>query len=208
MSDFTSHMIELLGEAPKAKDLHGADRERHLLGIYRRNLKCLLPPKWPGRSAYVRVLDRQKERPKYHLIYVTTHPRGIIEFMKISESLDQIQKRVRAATKQNDRINKSKQEELFSSDELVLADDDKVNINDVELYWLKNLSSQPKIFNREKIANMLEDTDWFPGDFQRALGNLISAKKVKNLDALGKRRKNFLHLNKGGERLQLMEDNK
>lgn len=208
MSDFEAQMVDLLGEAPEVKDLHGAAREKHLLNKYRRNLKRLLPAKWPARSAYVRVLDRKKERPKYHLVYLTSHPRGIIEFMEISETLDQIQKRVRAATKQSDRVNKSKQEELFSSDEFIHADGDKVNINEVAQYWLKNLSFRPKKFGREEFADMLEETDWFPGDLQRALGNLISADKIQNLDALGKRRKNFLHFDKGGERLILAENNK
>lgn len=43
------------------------------------------------------------------------------------------------------------------------------------------------------------------GDFQRALGKLIAAGKVQNLDARGKRKKHFLHIDEGGERLQLME---
>lgn len=46
------------------------------------------------------------------------------------------------------------------------------------------------------------------GDLQRALGNLIDAGKVQNLDARGKRRKKFLHFDKGSERLQITEENK
>lgn len=208
IGDLKMQMVQLLGELPDAKDLHGAAREKHLLGVYRRNLKHLLPGKWPARSAYVRVLDRKKERPKYHLVYLTSHPRGIVEFMEISETLDQIQKRVRAATKQSDRISKTKQEELFSSDQFIHADEDKVGMEAVERYWLDHLASQPKKVGREEFADMLEETDWFPGDLQRALGNLIDAGKVQNLDARGKRRKNFLHFNEGGERLQITEENK
>ncbi|MCI0421304.1 MAG: hypothetical protein L0312_19105, partial [Acidobacteria bacterium] len=48
-------------------------------------------------------------------------------------------------------------------------------------------------------------TDWFPGDLQRALGNLIAAGKARNLDAPGKRRTKFVHVEKG-ERLQLVEE--
>lgn len=208
MNDFRTQMTELLGESPDVKDLHGAAREKHLLGVYRRNLKRLLPVRWPARSAYVRVLDRKKERPKYHLVYLTSHPRGIVEFMKISETLDQIQKRVRAATKRSDRISKTKQEELFSSDEFIHADEDKVGMEEVERYWLDHLASQPRQVGWEEFADMLEETDWFPGDLQRALGNLIDAGKVQNLDARGKRRKNFLHFDEGGERLQITEENK
>lgn len=208
MSDLKVQMVDLLGEAPEVKDLHGEAREKHLLDMYRRNLKRLLPRKWPARSAYVRVLDRKKERPKYHLVYLTSHPRGIVEFMEISETLARIQKGVRAATKQSDRIKKTGQSELFSSDELPLVEEAKVSMDEVERRWLKYLSPQPKKVGCEEFADLLEETDWFPGDFQRALGNLITAGKVKNLDARGKRRKNFLHLDKGGERLQLAEEDK
>jgi three-Cys-motif partner protein len=205
MADYQDHMVELLGEAPEVKELHGQMREKHLLDIYRRNLKRAMPDTWTARSAYVRVLDRGKERPKYHLVYLTSHPRGIVVFMEISETLGQIQKQVRAATKQSDRIKKTGQSELFSSDELPHADTDQVSMNKVEQHWLKFLSPQPKKVGLNEFSAMLEETDWFPGDLQRALGNLITAGKIKNLDARGKRMKNFLHLEKGGERLQLME---
>ena len=208
MSELKAQMVDLLGETPEVEDLHGAAREKHLLDIYRRNLKHLLPGKWPARSAYVRVLDRKKERPKYHLVYLTSHPRGIVEFMEISEALARIQKGVRAATKQSDRIKKTGQSELFSSGELPLVDEAKVSTNEVERRWLKYVSPQPKKVGCEEFADLLEETDWFPGDFQRALGNLITSGKVKNLDARGRRRKNFLHLDKGGERLQLAEVDK
>lgn len=205
MSVLKAQMIDLLGETPEVTDLHGEAREKHLLGIYRRNLKRLLPGTWRARSAYVRVLDRKKERPKYHLVYLTSHPRGIFEFMRISETLDQIQKRVRAATKQSERISKSKQEELFSSDEFLPADENKVSMEEVERYWLRYLTPHPKKVGRDEFADILEETDWFPGDLQRALGNLITTGKIQNLDARGKRRKNFLYFDKGGERLQLTE---
>ena len=125
--------------------------------------------------------------------------------MRISETLDQIQKRVRAATKQSERISKSKQEELFSSDEFLPADENKVSMEEVERYWLRYLTPHPKKVGRDEFADILEETDWFPGDLQRALGNLITAGKIQNLDARGKRRKNFLYFDKGGERLQLTE---
>lgn len=208
MREFEEDVVRLLGEAPNIADLHGAAREKHLLNTYRKNLKGLLPSaaRWPARSAYVRVLDRTKERPKYHLVYLTSHPLGIIKFMENSEALDQVQKRVRAATKQNERIKKTKTGELFSSDDYVQAEETISSIDDVERWWLQRLSRQPRRFGQAEFADILEDTDWFPGDLQRALGNLINAGKVRNLDASGKRRTKFLHLEEGGERLQLTEE--
>jgi hypothetical protein len=51
----------------------------------------------------VRVLDRERQRPKYHLVYVTTHPLGVIEFMTISENVDLVQKQVRAELRASTR---------------------------------------------------------------------------------------------------------
>ena len=60
--------------------------------------------------------------------------------------------------------------------------------------------------DRRKGANgeWIEETDWFPGDLQSALGNLINAGKVRNLDSLRKRPKKPLHWDKE-ESLNLTE---
>ncbi|MGH9461769.1 MAG: three-Cys-motif partner protein TcmP [Vicinamibacteria bacterium] len=206
IDDYQAHMIELLGEAPEVRDLHGQAREKKLLDIYRSSLKQLMPSssQWPARAAYVRVLDRTKDRTKYHLVYLTSHPHGIAVFMGISETVDLVQRRVRAATKQASRVARSGQAELFSVGEFPEAEEPPVEISDVEEFWLGRLSDEPTRFREADFANMLEETDWFPGDLQRALGNLIAAGRVRNLDAPKKRRTKFLHYEKDGERLQLV----
>ncbi len=161
--------------------------------------------KWPARSAYVRVLDRKKERPKYHLVYLTSHPRGTIEFMEISEDLDLVQKYVRASTKQDARAENSGMDDMFGTDVYVDPEQGHANLIEVEQFWLTYLSSGSRRVREEEFANLLEDTDWFPGDFQRALGNLIACGKVRNLDAPRKRPKRPLHWEKEGERLQRMD---
>lgn len=208
MSEWKKEIASFLGETVDVNNLHGPEREKLLLNTYRKNLKHHLPVegKWQGRSAYVRVLDRQKERPKYHLVYLTTHPRGTIEFMEISENLDQVQKRVRASTKQHARIAKSGMGELFEAEAFVDAEEGHASLSEVEAYWLKFLASGERRIGEDAFANLLEDTDWFPGDFQRALGSLISAGKVRNLDAARKRPKKPLHWKNEGERLQLTEE--
>jgi len=208
MDDYQAHMVELLGEAPEVRDLHGQAREKKLLDIYRGGLKQLMPSssQWPARSAYVRVLDRTKDRTKYHLVYLTSHPHGIVVFMGISETVDLVQRRVRAATKQASRVEKSGQAELFSAGAFPEAEELPVEIGDVEELWLRRLSDQPSRFREADFAAMLEEMDWFPSDLQRALGNLIAAGKVRNLDAPKKRRTKFLHYEKDGERLQLVND--
>jgi len=204
--DLETHMLDLLGEKPNVGERHGLSREKHVLSIYRRNLKRLMPEKgrWPARSAYVRVLDRERDRPKYHLVYLTSHPHGITVFMDISEELEPVQKFVRASTKQASRIEKTGQGELWNAETMTDTDEQSVDIAEVEQFWLERLSEQPTKFGEAEFADFLEKTDWFPGDIQRALGNLIAAGKVCNLDAEGKRRSRFLHFEKkGGERLQL-----
>ncbi len=204
--ELETHMLDLLGEDPNVGELHGLTREKHVLSIYRRNLKQLMPAKarWPARSAYVRVLDRERERPKYHLVYLTSHPHGITVFMGISEALEPVQKLVRASTKQASRIEKSGQSELWIAEDMAAADEQPVDIAEVEQFWFERLSDQPMKFGEAEFADLLEETDWLPGDLQRALGNLIAAGKVCNLDAVGKRKSRFLHFEKkNGERLQL-----
>jgi hypothetical protein len=207
MAGWKDEIASLLGEAIDLGDLPGPAREKLQLNTYRKNLKQHMDAdgKWVARSAYVRVLDREKERPKYHLVYLTSHPRGAIEFMEIPENLDLVQKRVRASTKQDARAEKSGMDELFDATEYVNAEKGHANLIEVEEYWLKYLSGGAKRVGEEEFANILEDTGWFPGDFQRGLGNLINAGKVRNLDATKKRPKKPLHWQKAGERLQLMD---
>jgi hypothetical protein len=40
-----------------------------------------------GASSKVHFFQEMAGEAKYHLVYVTTHPRGIIEFMEISEGI-------------------------------------------------------------------------------------------------------------------------
>lgn len=207
MSDWKDEIASLLGEAVELGDLPVSEREKLLLNTYRKNLKQHMASdgKWVARSAYVRVLDREKERPKYHLVYLTSHPRGCIEFMEISEALDLVQKRVRASTKEHAKAEKSGMDDMFGEAGYVNAEQGHADLIAVQQYWLKFLSGGTKRVREEEFANLLEDTDWFPGDFQRALGSLIAAGKVRNLDALKKRPKRPLHVEKEGERLQLTD---
>lgn len=205
MADLRSQIEELLGEAPKVDHLDAPQRERALLHVYRKNLKALVPtrPSWPARSAYVRVLDPVKDRPKYHLVYVTTHPRGLAEFMEASEALDIVQKRVRAASKQSRREEKTGMDQLFSDADQVREDEGHASLEEVEQYWMRVLAEGPRRIGYPEFAQMIEETDWFPGDLQRALGRLMERGVVRNLDAVGKRRTRFVHVDKA-ERLEVV----
>jgi hypothetical protein len=206
MQDFQVQISELLGERPKVSGLSPPDREKAVLRTYRRNLEACVysNTQWPARSAYVRVQDRLKDRTKYHLVYLTGHPLGIVKFMEISEKLDIVQKHTRAVTKQRSQIEKSGQTTLFEAGEFISEDDGRVSGDEVEQYWLSKLSDVPRMFGNTEFAGILEETDWFSGDLQLALGRLMDQGKVVNIDAKGRRKTRFLHYDLGrGERLQL-----
>ena len=208
MQDMSAQIGQLLGEAPSVAGLSPPVREKKLLQIYRKNLKAHVQtsPKWPARSAYVAVQDGEKDRTKYHLVYLTSHPLGIIRFMEISEGVALVQRQVRATTKQDKRVAKSGQNELFQAEEFVNDDDGRASPEEVERFWMKGLSRTVRQYGQKEFADWLEETDWFPCDLQQALGRLIADGKVVNLDAKGKRKSKFLHLDKNGERLQLTGD--
>jgi three-Cys-motif partner protein len=204
MADWKSEIALLLGETVDVTQMHGKPREKVLVDTYRRNLKGAMPStgRWSARSAHVRVLDREKERPKYHLVYLTMHPRGITEFMEISENLGQVQRRVRASTKQAARIRKSGQNELFNESDFVDPSVTDTDITEVERYWLAYLSAGERRIGPEEFADILEETDWLPGDLQRGLSQLMANGRVVNMDAKAKRPKNPLHW-ENRERLRL-----
>jgi len=217
MYDFANRVLSRETWQQQTQDLLGSDidlqglspqgRENRALATYQANLRaCMAAPKnakYLPRSAHVRVLDRLKDRPKYHLVYLTSHPRGIIEFMSISEHVDIIQKQVRADTKRTVRETKSGNLELFAAEAWVDQSAGHANANDVDEYWCKYLSGGEKRITQFEFAHILETTSWFPGDLQSSLTRLIAANKVVNLDALAPRRAKPLHFEGDGERLAL-----
>ncbi|MCZ2498002.1 three-Cys-motif partner protein TcmP [Xylophilus sp. Kf1] len=110
MTDWQSDIADFLGvgvdQVRSLDTMSPQDRETRLVDHFRQSLKDAVPrQKHPyyGRTAYVRVLDSQRERAKYHLIYLSSHPRGIIEFMTISQGIEAVQQRVRADRRKNAR---------------------------------------------------------------------------------------------------------
>jgi three-Cys-motif partner protein len=202
---FEDDMIEVFGEAPVTEGMAPEEREQHLINLYKNHLKKTVSSIGSSpRTAYVKILKPIKDRTLYHLVYLTHHPLGIIKFMEASEKLDIVQKKVREAAKQEHRTEKSKQAELYASDEYV-EEDRHIELSEVKNYWLAKLSSEPRYFGTEEFADMLEETGWFMGDFQKAFGELVKDGKAQNLDdQTSKRRSRFVHYetNSGhGERL-------
>ena len=203
MPEWRSEMEALLGETIIVDGMTSAQREHAILKAYRSNLKKVVlgatRPQFPPRSAYVRVFDRDKQRPKYHLMYVTTHPLGVIEFMTISEDVDLVQKRVRAELRDAKRERETGVEDMFGTN--VDATAGHAGAADVDRFWLDYLATGTRRVDEKAFADILEDKDWFPGDLQASLVRLIDARRIRNLDASRRRPTKPLHY-KDGDRLQ------
>lgn len=197
IAEFLDQPIEVVqsweGAAPNI-------RENVLLSTYRDGIKNALPPQRPRfgpRTAYVRVMDKDRERAKYHLVYLTTHPVGIIEFMQISQDVELIQKRVRVAKKEEIRQQKTGTEDMFSETFDELVDEDEQTSHDVvDQFWLDYLSTTPKVVDEDAFADILEQLGWTPNDLQSSLARLIRAGKVRNVDNSNLRPKRPLHYEK------------
>jgi hypothetical protein len=123
--------------------------------------------------------------------------------MSISEKLALVQRRAQETVRQNRRVGRTGQFGLFDADELQTPAASVAALSEIEAFWLSRLSAQPMLFDEVTFADVLEETDWYEADLQQALGRLIKAGKVVNLDAASSRRtKRFLHYERG-ERLQL-----
>ncbi len=204
MPEWRREMAELLGDAISVEGMTPAQREHAILKAYRDNLKraCVDATRRQFRphSAYVRVLDREKQRPKYHLVYVTTHPLGVIEFMTISETVDLVQKQVRAELRDAKRERTTRVRDMFGT--VVDAEAGHASAADVDQFWLDYLDAGERRVDERAFADILEDKDWFPGDLQASLVRLIDAGRVVNLDTNRRRPKKPLHYFKDGDRLK------
>lgn len=204
MREWQDEIAEFLDQPVEViQGLEGAPpqiRETALLSTYREGLKNALPPqraKFRPRTAYVRVMDRDRERAKYHLVYLTTHPVGIIEFMQISQDVELIQKRVRVAKKVEIRQKESGMTDMFAEtyDNLV-GDDEQASPDVVDQFWLSYLSINPRVVDEGAFADILEQQGWTPNDLQASLARLIKAGKVSNVNATNLRPKRPLHYEK------------
>jgi len=186
-------MRRIFGIVPDVQGMTPEQREAFLLSLYRNNLKQVLPVDGgKPRTAYVKVLKPTKDRTLYHLVYLTRHPKGIVVFMDASDKLELVQKRARAAAKQNERVQRRGQMELFAA--AAHVSDERSEIDpEVHEYWLNKLKYTPECYGVEELADMLEETGWFESDFQKAFAELAQKGLVKNLNATHKRRSKFIH---------------
>jgi hypothetical protein len=204
MREWQDEIAEFLGQSIEVvQGLEGAAphvRETALLSTYREGIKNALPPqraRFGPRTAYVRVMDRDRERAKYHLVYLTTHPVGIIEFMQISQDVELIQKRVRVAKKVEIRQQQSGMNDMFAETcDGPVDDDEQASPDVVDQFWLRYLSTNPTVVDENAFADILEQQGWAPNDLQASLARLIKVGKVSNVNATSLRPKRPLHYEK------------
>ncbi|CAB3755422.1 three-Cys-motif partner protein TcmP [Paraburkholderia humisilvae] len=209
MSGWQAEMEKLLDGPLDLGSLSAGDREVALVDAYRKGLaRCVVAKqtRFRPRTAYVTVLDPLQQRTKYHLVYLTSHPRGIIEFMDASEHVDIVQRRVRSAAKLDAKAKETGTLDMFgpSDDALEGGRERLYGANDVDAYWRRYLSEGARVVDTAAFADILEETNWFPADFQASLARLIKSGSLRNIDASGHTRwKRPLHFEKG-ERLELV----
>jgi hypothetical protein len=207
MKEWQDAMVRLLGRSVDLAGLAPGEREEALVNAYRESLTHCVPSSrgYRARTAYVSVLDPLHRRTKYHLIYLTSHPTGIVEFMDISESVDLVQARVRAVKKLDAREKKSGVADMFAVSTVEEASDGRSSPDEVDAFWRRYLASGDRRITTTEFADILEATNWLPRDLQASLLRLVKAGVVRNLDAdASKRRSRPLHFENAGERLQLV----
>jgi three-Cys-motif partner protein len=84
--------------------------EEAMLSFYRERLKERCGFDY---ATQTKILKPLSDRTYFHLVYATRHPKGLIEFRAVEKRLLKEQEHVRADAKQDSRIEKSGQEELF-----------------------------------------------------------------------------------------------
>lgn len=194
----------LLGEITDAEigELCALDpdiKEQAIVRKYRESLKDQMPQHFRRRPRSYRatVLDKDADRTKYHLVYLTSHPKGIVEFARLSESVAIVQRKVHFDTRQA----RTGHEDMFGIDDATVDKLESADIEEVKRYWLNRLEVTEAVYNEDDLAEMLEHTDWFIKDFERAFIELQSEGKVENLDAHRKRPAHPIKFDKG-ERLR------
>jgi three-Cys-motif partner protein len=205
MQFMKSAMATLIGEELDVTELPPRQRERTIVRAYRENLKRCVPatPAQPARAAHVRVMNPQRNRPKYHLVYVTSHPLGVVKFMQISEVADRVQSQVRAVKRDRKKAADKGMDELWPAGSMVDFEGTHPVGCEVDQFWRNYLSDGDHLIDTAAFADILEKTDWFEGDLQSSLVRLIKAGRVVNRSTDASRRyKRPLHFEEGaGERL-------
>ncbi|MEO6292673.1 MAG: three-Cys-motif partner protein TcmP [Burkholderiaceae bacterium] len=217
MYDFINRIVSMKNQKQVTEGLFGevvafdgteANRELTLVNLYRNHLKRHVPTRnvnFPVRSAHATVLDPRKDRTKYHLVFITTHHKGIIKFKETYEETSVLQDKARAEIRENKKKQVTGMVDMFNAEEPFV--DTTINKNNeplIDHFWLTYIG-ESRIVDEKDFADILEAEPWFPKELQASLSRLIKDQKVKNQNALKPRRSRPLHYEvPGGERLVVL----
>lgn len=195
-------MTKLLGKDLDVAGMTPQQREHAFVHTYRESLKQCVPASTarPARAGHVRIMNPERDRAKYHLVYLTTHPLGVVKFMEISEGTDRMQAQVRAEKRDRKQTVDTGMDMLFSAEEMGDLDVAHAAASEVDAFWCDYLKGGDRLINTAAFADILERTDWFEGDLQASLVRLIKRGKVVNRTGNAARRpKRPLHHERDGE---------
>lgn len=196
---FNDSLTLVFGVEPSECTLNPDEREIFLINNYRKHLKSIDNINDTDnnlRTAYVSILDPNKDRTKYHLVYVTRHPLGIIKFFEVSEEIDLVQSLVREQTKMEIKIEKTNQLELFPPNADFVDRSKPYAMSDIKNFLMEIIEKTPTNFGIHKMAEILEEKGWFISEIQKAFIQLEEDGKVRNLNAKRKRKKHAIHFEK------------
>ncbi|RLA52956.1 MAG: hypothetical protein DRR42_06180 [Gammaproteobacteria bacterium] len=208
---FEDHMVEMFGIAPDVSKLDPEERQECLLRTYRDNLKShhQAEKSW---TAYTPVYRPGTQKILYHLIYLTSSPRGMQVFVEESEKLELVKHEVYVKASVNRKEERSGTADLFASDAVtpVTASKESTTNYRARSLWLSRLSSKVQFFGLEVLADMLDESDLFITDIQEAFRDLVADGLVENLSGnINRRTKNVVKFDatRGkGEQLRKISD--
>ena len=115
-SEIAASFEELFGgRAPDTAMLSGPQREKKIIEFYCRQMRNV------GQLKYVtstRILKPVSDRSYFYLVYGTRHLKGLREFRRVEKKAVEEQERVRSVAKQQRRVKRSGQRELYDADVL------------------------------------------------------------------------------------------
>ncbi len=205
MEGMRERMATVLGGDLDVTGLTPRGREYAFVHTYRKNLKQSVPASTsrPARAAHARVMNPERDRTKYHLVYLTSHPKGVVKFMDISEKVHRLQSKVRAVLRDQKKAASHHNDELWAPGTMVDFAAGHASAAEADLYWQRFLSGGDRLIDMAAFADILEETDWFEGDLQASLVRLVKAGRVVNrtADAIRRRSRPLHYEERGGETL-------